>query len=66
MRCNLALWDRVLRFIFGFLLTTFAIAGGPAWCYVGIVFLLTSASCYCPVYALLGIKTYRRKNKDEA
>ncbi len=59
MRCNVALWDRTLRFILGVLLTAYAIAGGPFWAYIGIYGLLTAAWGLCPVYALFSIRTLR-------
>lgn len=66
MRCNLALWDRILRFIFGVLLTTYAIAGGPFWAYFGVILLFTAAWGLCPFYAYFGLRTLRTKNrKDE-
>lgn len=57
MKCNLASWDRSLRFTFGTLLLTYAIAGGPSWAYVGVYLLLTSAWGLCVVYSFWNIKT---------
>jgi hypothetical protein len=59
MRCNVALWDRGLRFVVGVLLTAFAIAGGPFWAYIGIIFLMTSAWGFCPVYAFFKVRTLK-------
>lgn len=59
MKCNMALWDRILRFGFGVSLLAFAIAGGPGWAYLGLVFILTSAWGFCPLYAFFKIKTLR-------
>ncbi len=59
MRCNLALWDRILRFVIGVGLLAFAIAGGPGWTYLGLVFILTAAWGFCPAYAFLKIKTLK-------
>ncbi|MNL10408.1 hypothetical protein D3C87_1312060 [compost metagenome] len=63
MRCNCALWDRILRFIFGVSLTAYAIAGGPFWAYIGIYGLLTSAWGLCPVYAFFRIRTLREYHR---
>lgn len=63
MRCNCALWDRVIRFFIGVLLTTYALIGGPFWSYFGIYFIATSGWGFCPVYAYFKFKTIKSKNK---
>jgi Protein of unknown function (DUF2892). len=63
MRCNCALWDRILRFIFGVGLTAYAFAGGPFWAYIGIYGLLTAAWGLCPVYAFFRIRTLREYHR---
>ncbi|MGZ3773457.1 MAG: YgaP family membrane protein [Pseudobdellovibrionaceae bacterium] len=63
MKCNVALWDRILRFIFGVGLTTYAIAGGPFWAYIGIYGLITAAWGLCPLYAFFRIKTLRYRHR---
>jgi hypothetical protein len=57
MRCNVAVWDRALRFVLGVLLTAYAVAGGPFWAYGGLYFLLTAAWGFCPVYAFFKVRT---------
>ncbi len=59
MKCNLALWDRTLRFIVAVMLLTYVIAGGPFWGWGGLYFLLTAAWGLCPVYAFFRFKTIR-------
>lgn len=60
MLCNVALWDRVLRFILAVLVLIYAIAGGPFWFYfLGLYFLGTAAWGLCPVYAMFRLKTTR-------
>lgn len=59
MRCNLALWDRIFRFIFAVLLLTYVIAGGPFWGWLGLYFLVTSAWGLCPLYSFFRFKTLR-------
>jgi len=59
MRCNVALWDRILRWALGLLLTAYAIAGGPFWAYIGIYGLLTAAWGLCPVYAFFRVRTLK-------
>lgn len=57
MHCNVAVWDRLLRFLVGVLLLTYAIAGGPFWAWAGVYGLFTSAWGVCPVYGFLKIQT---------
>ncbi|MEK2690253.1 DUF2892 domain-containing protein [Bdellovibrio sp. GT3] len=59
MRCNVATWDRTLRFILGVGLTAYAIAGGPFWTYIGIYGLFTAAWGLCPIYAFFRIRTLK-------
>lgn len=65
MRLNLALWDRVIRIFFGFMLTTWAIAGGPWWCYFGLYLLFTGAWGICAIYGLFKIRTKHDKRKHQ-
>ncbi len=64
MKCNLALWDRTIRFIFAVLLLTYVIAGGPFWGWAGLYLLMTSAWGLCPIYAFLKIKTVSSKKSN--
>lgn len=57
MKINLAIWDRVLRFFFGVLLTAWVIAGGPWWAYIGLYMIITSAWGICPAYSFFKIRT---------
>ncbi len=59
MRCNVALWDRFLRFVLGVLLTAFAIAGGPFWAFIGIYGILTAGWGLCPLYSFFRLRTLR-------
>jgi len=57
MRVNLARWDRILRHIFGFLLTFWAAAGGPWWAWAGIYLIGTASWGYCPLYSYFNLRT---------
>lgn len=57
MKINLAMWDRWVRYIIGLLLTTWAIAGGPSWAYVGVYFIFSASWGYCLIYSYFRIKT---------
>lgn len=49
--------DRVVRIVVGLALVGFALSGGPAWAWIGVVPLATGLIGICPAYSLLGIKT---------
>ncbi len=57
MRINLAYWDRLIRFIFGILLTAWAVAGGPWWAYTGVYLIASSAWGVCLFYTFLKVRT---------
>jgi len=60
MFCNVALWDRALRFLLALIVLTYAIAGGPYWFYIlGLYALGTAAWGICPLYAIFRLKTTR-------
>lgn len=64
MRINLALWDRILRFIIGVVFLTWAIAGGPWWTYFGAYLILTASWGLCPIYSFLKFKTVNIKDRQ--
>jgi hypothetical protein len=55
---NILWWDRFVRFILGIVMIAWAIAGGPAWAYIGLYVLATGAWGYCAVYSLLGYQPF--------
>ncbi len=60
MLCNVAQWDRFLRFTLSILILVYAIAGGPFWFYaLGIYLLVTAAWGLCPLYAYFRRGTLR-------
>ena len=64
VKINLALWDRILRFIFGVLFTGWAIAGGPWWAYVGVYLLITSGWGLDPFYSFFHIRTAKLEDRN--
>lgn len=64
MKVNLARWDRSLRFFFGFILTLWAAAGGPWWCWLGVYLIVTSAWGLCPLYSIFNIRTAREQKRS--
>lgn len=60
MLCNVAGWDRSLRFLIAVLTLAYAFAGGPFWFWIlGIYLLATSAWALCPVYSFFRLRTLR-------
>ncbi len=62
MNANVGMIDRVLRIVVGLALIAAALGlYGPAyqtvWGWIGIVPLATALVSWCPLYAVLGIKT---------
>lgn len=57
MKCNVSKTGRVLRLLLGLLLIAWAIAGGPAWTWVGLLVLATGAWRLCPILMILGVRS---------
>jgi len=57
MKKNEGTIDRVLRVVAGMGLLSYAVFGGSAWGYIGIVPLFTGLVGSCPLYSILGINT---------
>ncbi len=57
MKANVGSIDRILRGAAGLGLIAWALMGGPAWAWIGVVPLATAGMSFCPLYPLLGIST---------
>lgn len=58
MTTNEGTIDRILRVIVGGGILSLAFIGPQTpWAYLGLIPLLTGLVGYCPLYAILGIKT---------
>ena len=57
MSCNVGSTDRIIRILAGLALIAWALMGGPAWAWIGVVPLATGVFKFCPVYPLLGMNT---------
>jgi hypothetical protein len=57
MTKNIGLIDRGARAAIGIGLIAWALLGGPAWAWIGVVPLLTAGISFCPAYALFGFRT---------
>ena len=58
--------DRAIRIIIGLFLISLTFWGPKsAWGWIGLLPLLTGLFGFCPLYALLGISTYKAKQKTE-
>ncbi len=60
MKCNVSKAGQAIRLIFGIFLIAWAVAGGPAWTWVGLIVAATGAWRFCPVFLALGL----RQNTD--
>jgi hypothetical protein len=61
MKANMGGIDRIVRGAAGIGLIAWALTGGPAWAWVGVVPLLTAAVGWCPAYVPFGISTCAKK-----
>ena len=60
MLCNIAIWDRSLRFFIAVLLLSYAVAGGPVWFWImGLYGLITAGWGLCPIYSFFRLRTLR-------
>lgn len=60
MEKNMALWDRVIRIIVAIIFLWLAVTqGGWYWILgvIGVVFIVTAAIGFCPLYKVFGFKT---------
>lgn len=57
MKANVGGIDRVLRVVLGLVLIVWAILGGPAWGWIGVVPLATGLFRFCPLYPLFGLSS---------
>ncbi|MDG2966619.1 DUF2892 domain-containing protein [Pseudomonas extremaustralis] len=61
MNANIGTIDRGLRIVVGLILIGLSLSGVIGlWGWIGIVPLATGIFRFCPLYALLGIKTCKR------
>ena len=57
MTKNVGTIDRAARAVLGLALIAWALTGGPVWAWVGVVPLATAGISFCPLYAMLGLRT---------
>ena len=62
MTPNVGNTDRIIRVVAGLALIAWAVAGGPAWAWIGVLPLATGVFRFCPAYRLLGMNTCGTKN----
>lgn len=58
---NVGTVDRGVRLLAGAALVAWAVSGGPAWAWIGVVPLATGLLGTCPAYSIFGASTCRRK-----
>ncbi len=60
MVANIGTPDKILRIVIGLILIALVFVGPrTAWGWIGIIPLVTALVNFCPLYALLGVKTRR-------
>jgi hypothetical protein len=57
MKANVGGIDKIVRIVVGLALIAWALLGGPAWAWIGVLPLATGLFNFCGLYALLGIST---------
>lgn len=57
MTPNVGSTDRIIRIVVGLALIVWALMGGPAWAWIGVVPLATGLLRVCPAYSILGMNT---------
>ena len=57
MTQNIGPIDRGARAVLGVALIAWALLGGPVWAWIGVVPLATAGLSFCPLYAVLGLRT---------
>ena len=57
MKANVGGIDKVVRIVVGIALIAWALLGGPAWAWIGVLPLATGLANRCPAYSLLGMNT---------
>ncbi len=62
MEKNMAVWDRAVRVVLAIIFLYLAYTNGGAWWILGIlgiIFVITSAIGFCPLYKIVGLKTMK-------
>jgi hypothetical protein len=57
MKANVGGIDKVVRIVVGIALIAWALLGGPAWAWIGVLPLATGLVNWCPAYSLFGMNT---------
>ena len=61
MNKNVGGIDRIVRGVAGIALIAWALTGGPAWAWVGVVPVFTAVVGWCPLYVPFGISSCPKK-----
>jgi hypothetical protein len=65
MKTNIGTTDRILRLVIGLVLVVLAANGTIGWWgWLGLVAVVTALVRFCPLYAVLGIRTCPLKSPD--
>ncbi len=61
MKANEGIKDRVIRMFAGMVIAGIGISFNSFWAVLGIPVFLTGVLGYCPLYSLMGIKTFSKE-----
>ncbi|NQD36552.1 DUF2892 domain-containing protein [Permianibacter sp. IMCC34836] len=57
MKTNVGGIDKIARIVIGLGLIAWAVLGGAAWAWIGVVPLATGLFNFCPLYTLIGFNS---------
>lgn len=64
MKCNVSKFGQIVRLLAGMILVAWAVAGGPAWTWVGLALAATGAWRFCPIFMILGLRSIDSERPD--
>lgn len=62
MQANIGTGDKIFRIVLGLVLIILGVVFKTWWGAIGVLPLVTSFVSFCPLYALIGVKTIRAKS----
>jgi len=62
MKANVGTIDKAVRAVLGIALIAWALMGGPAWAWIGVIPLATAVFSWCPLYMMIGMDTCGKKS----
>lgn len=67
MLCNIGKVDRLIRITLGASLISMVYIGPQTpWGWLGLIPLITSVLCFCPIYGVIGMNTIPKEPLDKS